>query len=145
MRLVDDVKIPARKKKVHPAIKGTSPAFPKATDSIRTATSLLENIVEVACEREPDLDLMRLINFLDLYRVYVETVSQAGPDLNMGLYCFSAPSEAVLTQNLGETDVVSFERFVRNSHLLRIAADAASAEVGEQVSVPAPLNLSANQ
>jgi len=143
MRLVDDVTKPGRKKKATPPLKAAEPAYP--TNSIKTAASLLENIVEIACEREPDLDLMRLINFLDLYRVYVETVSQSCPDRNACLYSFDAPSETVLTQNLGETGVVSFERFVRNSHLLSIAANAASAEVGERVSVPAPLSLSANQ
>jgi len=142
MQLVDDVIKSTTKNAVSRSGQAPKPAGEESC--VSTAMSLLSNIVETACEREPDLDLMRFINFLDLYRVYVEVASQPESDLHAYLSSISGPSDAVLTQKLGETHLVSFERFVRDSRLINIAATAASRETGEHVAAPPPLTISAN-
>jgi len=111
---------------------------------IDSVVSLLNNIVEIACERGPDLDLLRLTNLMDLYRIYLELANDPTSDLNAYVVSISGPLDAVVTQKLGKTELISFERFVRDSHLLDIAAIAASREAGENVATPPPLTVSAN-
>lgn len=96
-----------------------------------SAAELLSSIVETACEYEHQLGLMRLINYLDLYRVYL-SLAQQSPAANgddHGKHRYS----------------VTFERFVRDSRLLAKAAAEASRQSGENVAVPTPLNVSANE
>ena len=142
MQLVDNATKKGAKKTVSGASRNPKPAGEDVC--IHTAISLLGNVVEMACEREKDLDLMRFVNFLDLYRVYLQLASQKESDLHAYISSISGPSDAVLTQNLGESDLVSFERFIRDSRLLNMAATAASRETGEKVAAPLPLTVSAN-
>ena len=111
------------------------------TDScIKTAVSLLINIVETACEHETDLELMRLVNFMDLYRTYLSCVVLDASDTGRGKHLDSGVHEA----GLGTTRAVSFEQFISDSHLLAMAAAAATKECGVVVATPPPLKLSAN-
>ena len=142
MQLVDDATKKGNSKTVFRPSHDPKPASEDLC--ISAAISLVSNVVETACEREGDLDLMRFVNFLDLYRVYLQLSSQKESDLKAYIASISGPSDAVLTQKLGDTDLVSFERFVRDSRLLNMAATAASRETGEKVSAPPPLTLSAN-
>lgn len=113
--------------------------------TIAALASLMSNLVETVCEHEHDLSLMRLVNLMELYRVYLELASN---EHNSDLYNYAAsmsnPSNSVLTQHLGDTQMVSFERFVRDSRMLGIAAAAAARETADSVVAPAPLSLSAN-
>ena len=113
-------------------------------ESVGTAASLVSNLVEMACEHAPDLDLARLVNFMELYRVYVENVSDPHSQFYSEFRRASVPGNAVLTPRLGSTTLLSFECFVRDSRLLSIASKASSLEAGESVAVPAPLRVSAN-
>lgn len=142
MYLVDDAIKMTKKKTVTGPGHDPKPAGEERC--VDTAMSLLGNIVETACEREPDLDLMRFVNFLELYRVYLQMASQPDSDLNAYIASISGHSDAVLTQKLGDTELVSFERFVRDSRLLNMAATAASRQAGEKVAAPPPLTVSAN-
>lgn len=109
---------------------------------LKTALSLLINIVETACEHESDLELMRLINFMDLYRTYLACVvlpqdaSDTGSEQHV--------DRGVLQPVLGTTRAVSFEQFISDSHLLAMAAAEATKECGVVVATPPPLKLSAN-
>lgn len=142
MELVDDTMKPKQKinQSNHEPVERPVEEVP----CIETVLSLMTNIVETACEHEPDLDLVRLINFMDLYRVYVQHADDETSEFHADIASISGPSDAVLTQTLGKTDFVSFERFVRDSRLLKMAALAASAQSEEKVASPTPLTVSAN-
>ncbi len=107
---------------------------------IKTAVSLLINIVETACEHETDLELMRLVNFMDLYRTYLSRVVLPLDAPSRGQHVDSG----VLEAGLGTTRAVSFEQFISDSRLLAMAAAAATNECGVVVATPPPLKLSAN-
>ena len=109
---------------------------------IKTAVSLLMNIVETACEHEPDLELMRLVNFMDLYRTYLACVVTPLDASNTGQE--HAVDNTTIEAGLGTTRAVSFEHFISDSHLLAMAAAAATDECGVIVATPPPLKLSAN-
>ncbi|MFK7860133.1 MAG: hypothetical protein AB8B64_15000 [Granulosicoccus sp.] len=111
---------------------------------IESVISLMNNIVETACEHEPDLGLMRLVNLMDLYRVHLQLAAGPASDSIADVASMSGLSDNVLTQKLGNTEFVSFERFVRDSRLLKVAAIAASRDSGETVAPPTPLTVSAN-
>jgi len=114
-------------------------------NSVATAAaSLLMSMVETACEHDADLDLMRLVNFMDLYRLYLQAMLQPDSELAIAASKLESESDSVIIQNLSGTDFVSFERFVRDTKLLALAAAAASRATGERVAVPAPLIVSAN-
>ena len=113
-----------------------------SNNCVATAVSLLVSIVETACEHESDLELMRLVNFMDLYRTYLahaNAPAQAGDQQMNGEVATSA-----LEPNLGTTDCASFEQFISDSRLLEMAAAAAAQECGLSVATPPPLKLSAN-
>lgn len=142
MQLVDDTFKPAQKSKpIH-----NKPVERPAEEilCIESVVSLMTNIVETACEHEPDLDLLRLINFMDLYRVYLQQANDMSAEFHAEIISASGPSDSVVTQKLGNTDLVSFERFVRDSRLLNLAAGAASVQAAEKVASPLPLTVSAN-
>ncbi|MFK7855214.1 MAG: hypothetical protein AB8B79_13920 [Granulosicoccus sp.] len=105
------------------------------------AVALVTSIVETACEHEGDLDLMRLINFMDLYRVYLAE-SDKENDAFLKIAC--EPGTAAFEKRLGSPQLINFEQFIGDSRLLSLAATIASSECGETVAVPAPLRLSAN-
>jgi len=109
---------------------------------IKAAVSMLVNIVETACEHESDLELMRMVNFIDLYRTYLScmVVPSKGDSNSTVLNTDSS----VLESKLGTTTAVSFERFISDSRLLDLAAAAASREYGVFVAMPPPLKISAN-
>ncbi len=87
--------------------------------------------------------LMRLINFMDLYRTYL--AAAMSDEANHPLWTIvSEPGPTVLDAQLGLTPLVSFEQFIGDSRLLALAAAVATTESGERVVVPAPLHLSAN-
>lgn len=94
---------------------------------------MLASLVETACEHEKDLNLMRLINYVDLYRFYLKD--------NNGRGSYHADN----TQGLQLVEnKVCFESFVSSSLLLKSAAAGASEHYGDEVAAPAPLRLSAN-
>ena len=121
-----------------------NPTFDSEELSIDSAISLLTNIVETACDHEHDLSLMRLINLLDLYKIYLQLAGDSNSEVQSYIGDISGPSTSVLTQSLGGTRLVSFERFIRDSRLLGIAATEATRLNGELVVAPAPLSVSAN-
>ena len=109
---------------------------------IKNAVNMLVNIVETACEHEADLELMRMVNFIDLYRTYLSRIVLA----NESVYeseTLGADSNTPVPA-LGVSNAVSFEQFISDSRLLHIAAAAASKECGFAVATPPPLKMSAN-
>lgn len=111
--------------------------------SVRTTVSMLVNIVETACEHEADLELMRLVNFMDLYRMYLECSLEQSDKGGM-VEAASDQLGAGLESPLDLSECVNFEHFISDSRLLRFAAEAASRDCGVAVATPAPLKLSAN-
>ena len=111
-------------------------------NSAKTVVSMMMNIVEMACEHEPDLGLMRLVNFIDLYRTYLEqvVVRQSVDEDLMNL----AGESSVRVAEPTLTDCVTFEQFIGDSRLLHMAAVVASRESGISVATPPPLKQSAN-
>ena len=108
-----------------------SEAFNSDSFSNETAYELLSSIVETACEHEHELGLMRLTNYLDLYRVYLSLTKQ--------------PHTAICADHGNHSCSATFECFVRDSRLLAKAAAEATRRSGEKVAVPTPLQLSANE
>ncbi|MGQ7845111.1 hypothetical protein ACUNV4_11590 [Granulosicoccus sp. 3-233] len=104
--------------------------------SMQAVVAVIANIVDMACEHEPDLGLMRLVNFMDLYRTYLAHEIDTGPGETTGF----------LAEHAGRrmTDCVSFEHFIGDPHLLELAAQAASQDTGVIVAAPVPLKISAN-
>lgn len=139
MRLVDDTT-----EKTGAALKENQSGVASQAQIVDVAISMMSNIVETACERSADLDLMRLVNFMDLYSVYLQLANKPESELHQRLESITGPLDSVITQTLGDTEMVSFERFVRDSRLLSVAAIGASLESGERVLPPLPLNISAN-
>ncbi len=114
-----------------------------SSDCVKTAIHLLMGIVETACEHESDLELMRLVNFMDLYRTYLAHVlMQSSAD--EAATSQSGYTDVVAIDSLVKTQNVSFEQFISDSRLLKLAAEAASQECGIAVAVPPPLKFSAN-
>ena len=111
-------------------------------NSARTVVSTMMNIVEMACEHEPDLRLMRLVNFIDLYRTYLEHVVVRQP-LDEDLMTLAGEASVRVAEPT-LTDCATFEQFVSDSRLLHMAAVAASRESGMSVATPPPLKQSAN-
>lgn len=111
-------------------------------NSARTVVSMMANIVDMACEYEPDLGLMRLVNFIDLYRTYLEHIVVRQP-LDEELMTLAGES-SVRKLEPTLTDCASFEQFISDSRLLHMAAVAASRESGIPVATPPPLKHSAN-
>ncbi len=116
---------------------------PLSETCVKTAVGMLVSIVETACEHESDLELMRLVNFMDLYRTYL---SHLVLEKNSGLdpVVIGQADADVLEPRLGTTNAVSFEKFISDSRLLEMAAAAATKECGVAVATPPPLKLSAN-
>lgn len=112
--------------------------------SIESAVCLITNVVETACEHFSDQGLLRFANYLDLYAVYLEMAKNPDAGLRSTLDSLSAANSAVVTQELSHTGLVSFERFVRDSRLIALAAKSISNERGEPFSPPPPITLSAN-
>jgi len=112
-------------------------------ECLETAVKLLTGVAETACEHEADLDLMRLINFIDLYRAYLARALSAAKDLSP-LDVNSSSDSSLQDSDPGSTPLVGFEKFIGDSRLLAMAASFATAESGESVAVPAPLQISAN-
>ena len=106
--------------------------------SLQAVVAVIANMVDMACEHEPDLGLMRLVNFMDLYRTYLSH--------EIGVNPAHADSMGFVAEHAGRrmTDCVSFEHFIGDSHLLELAAEAASQDTGVNVAAPLPLKLSAN-
>lgn len=94
-----------------------------------TVIESLTDLTEVACEYQENLNLIQLINLIDLYRAYLDTVS--------GSSSFNAEGSAAD----GQREVADFHRFVRDEQLLEIAAAAAERQCGSAVAVPTPLQL----
>lgn len=117
---------------------------PQSDYCLKTAVGMLVNIVETACEHESDLELMRLVNFMDLYRTYLAQTQR--PDVSRKLAVISGgdDDDTSTIETLENTECASFEYFISNSRLLQFAAEAASRECGVVVAVPPPLKLSAN-
>ncbi|MBX2880299.1 MAG: hypothetical protein KTR32_10230 [Granulosicoccus sp.] len=101
---------------------------------IDSVAKLLTSIVETACEHEPDLDLMRFVNYVDLYRTYLADFNAREKGKRSGTAGTSSSAKPV-----------GFEYFVRDSHLLKSAAACSAIESREDVAVPLPLGLGANQ
>lgn len=111
-------------------------------NSARMVVDTMLNIVEMACEHEPDLELMRLVNFIDLYRTYLDHVV-VRPSLEEDLMTLAGEaSPRVVIPTL--TDCATFEQFISDSRLLHMAAVAASRESGMPIATPPPLKQSAN-
>ncbi len=113
-----------------------------SSNSARTVVRTMANIVEMACEHEPDLSLMRLVNFIDLYRNYLEYVV-VRQSLDEDLMTLAGESSVRVSEPT-LTDCATFEQFISDSRLLHLAAVAASRESGIAVATPPPLKLSAN-
>lgn len=109
--------------------------------SLPVVVTMIANIVDMACEYEPDLELMRLVNFMDLYRTYLAHELEAG---RVDSDSTGLARDSLATSGRRMTECVSFERFIGDTHLLQIAAKAASHDTGVHVSAPLPLKLSAN-
>lgn len=111
-------------------------------NSAKTVVSMMMDIIETACEHEPDLGMMRLVNFMDLYRTYLEhVVASPSPDDNL----VKLGGKPVLKgTEPGLTNCATFEQFVSDSRLLHMAAVIASRESGMEVATPPPLKHSAN-
>lgn len=108
--------------------------------SIRFLISSLKNIVETGCEYEHSLDVVRLVNLLDLYRVYLQTIDN--PENSDATSAeASNKAEPGASQQGG---VASFEHFASSPELLTVSAIAASKEYRTTIAVPAPLRPSAN-
>lgn len=131
-------------------VSNTSDTVALSESSLPVVVTMIANIVEMACEHEPDLGLMRLVNFMDLYRTYLmHELDTDYPDSNYagnehaGL---TRESSTVSRSTAGRrmTECVSFEHFIGDPHLLQIAALAASRDTGVVVTAPLPLKLSAN-
>lgn len=106
--------------------------------------TLLRNIVETACQHEQDLTLTRLLNLLDLYRVYLASELPASTVSGERINKEGNASDFGKTSSISIMSSVSFERFIGDSRLLSIAAAAASHEYGETVATPPPVKISAN-
>jgi hypothetical protein len=106
--------------------------------------TLLRNIVEAACLHEPDLTLSRLLNLLDLYRVYLASELPASRVSVERSNNKNNASDCGVSSSIRRMSSVSFERFIGDSRLLSIAAAAASHEYGETVATPPPVKISAN-
>lgn len=142
MQLVDDAG-----KKTQNAVAASPKRLSNSADQLRqidAAISVISNVVETACERSPDLDLMRLVNFMDLYCTYLQLARDPQSEFHDRLTAISSSSDSVVNQKLQNTELVSFELFIRDSRLLNVTALAASCESGETVAPPVPLTLSAN-
>ena len=111
-------------------------------NSARTVVNTMMNIVEMACEHEPDLGLMRLVNFIDLYRTYLEHVA-VRQTLDEDLMSLAREASLRMAEPIS-TDCATFEQFISDSRLLHMAAVAASRESGMSVATPPPLKQSAN-
>lgn len=111
-------------------------------NSARTVVNTMMNIVEMACEHEPDLGLMRLVNFIDLYRTYLEHVV-VRQSLDEDLMTLAGEASVRMAEPT-LTDCATFEQFISDSRLLHMAAVAASRESGMSVATPPPLKQSAN-
>lgn len=96
------------------------------------AASLLTSIVETACEHEHSLDLMRLVNYLDLYNVYLAQLDPSTLDNSA-------------TSSLASARPLTFEQFVGDSKRLSACSAVASRLYGDKVANPAPLVPSANE
>ncbi len=116
----------------------THGAVPISESSLQAVVEAIANIVDMACEHEPDLGLMRLVNFIDLYRTYLAHEVDDFPG--------DFQPAAVMTKNPGRRmrDFVTFEQFIGDPHLLELAAQAASQDTGVVVTPPVPLKISAN-
>lgn len=113
--------------------------------SIEAAVCLLHNIVETACEHFSDQGALRFANYLDLYCAYLEMASNPGAELRSTLDRLSGANSAVVTQKLSHTGLLSFERFVRDSRLIELAAKSVSNDdIAEPVMPPPPIRCSAN-
>lgn len=122
---------------------GSSGGVNEFTDCIDTAINLLSNITEVACEHSADLDPVRLLNFMDLYRAYLSEVKSH--DANQSLLKVVSKSGAEMSNTYDVSTLpATFEQFIGDSRLLQSAAAIATTESGETVAVPAPLRVSAN-
>jgi len=106
---------------------------------IHTAVSLVANVVEVVCEHEQNLDLMKLVTYLDLYQKYLELTHLNNISASAVNTADFQERESVVTQHLGHMNVMSFERFVCDSYWLEQAARALELVSREQVPTPAPL------
>lgn len=125
-------------------VSNTGGTVELSESSLSVVVSLIANIVDMACEHEPDLELMRLVNFMDLYRTYLSHELDSGDaegDVASGALETGKCRDMVRRRR---TEFVSFEQFIGDSRLLRIAAQAASRDTGILVSAPLPLKLSAN-
>lgn len=108
------------------------------------AVSVMASIVEAACEHEKDLDLMRLVNYMDLYRTYLtHAITRVSADDCLLGSNGEAPRSS-LEPELVVADCASFEQFIGDFRLLRLAASALSREGGIAVATPPPLKLCAN-
>jgi|GEM_PF-2709096 len=94
---------------------------------VDTAISMIGSIVETACEYEHDISLMRLVNLIDLYSNYLQIAGKSD-----------------LCNPIGDNEPVNFECFIRDSHLLEMAAHAATLDTGDCVAIPPPIGMSAN-
>lgn len=123
-------------------ISETTGTIALSSDSAKTVISMMSNIVETACEHEPDLGLMRLVNFIDLYRTYLEHVV-VRQSVDEDLMTLAGESSVRVTEPT-LTDCATFEQFISDSRLLHMAAVVASRESGIFVATPPPLKHSAN-
>lgn len=110
--------------------------------SLKALIASLQDIVETSCEHEQSLDFIRLINLLDLYRVYLQMVERAS-DSDASAADRHDPATGIPHAEQ-QTTMVSFEHFASSLELLRAAAASASQEYQSTIAVPAPLTPSAN-
>ena len=111
---------------------------------IDSAISVINTIVETACEQEHDLDLMRLINFIDLYHTYLQFAAKPEYHLRKHSASLRGPADAIFMEQISDIKIVSFDRFVQDIRLISFAAQVASVKSGHKVSTPPPLAPSAN-
>lgn len=117
------------------SIDHADPVLVFSRSGIEATSRMLNSIVETACEHEPDLDLVRLVNYMDLYRVYLE-----------GIPASQTSSDTINEPGFAEQiSPITFENFVRSSKLLSSAATMAAVESGDKVATPVPLVISANE
>ena len=101
------------------------------------AVSMMMNIVNTVCEHEPDLTVTSLLNYLDLYRIYLAYDTSVGEDVLAEIF-------GTITIKRELNDYASFEQFVGDSKLLRFAAATATIESGGSVATPPPLKYCPN-
>lgn len=113
--------------------------IPMADNCERTIVSVLINIVGTACEHESELSMMELVNLVDLYRTYLSHTVALNSGAGIQTSTLGEHAVPVPKLRLAVMHRATFEQFIGDASLLRLAASAASRESGVPVPTPAPI------